>query len=51
MYLVGSAYRLCIRELVDTSQLKINCAWNLFWKIQAPLGVKNLLWRICHCCI
>jgi hypothetical protein len=26
MYLVGSAYRLCIRELVDTSQLKINCA-------------------------
>jgi hypothetical protein len=51
IYSVRSAYRLCVQELIDTSHLKMNGAWNLFWKIQVPPRVKNLLWRIFHRCI
>jgi hypothetical protein len=50
-YSVRSAYRLCTQELIDTSHLRVNEAWNLIWKIKIPAKVKNLIWRICRRCI
>jgi hypothetical protein len=50
-YSVRSAYRLCTQELIDTSHLRMNGAWNLIWEIKIPAKVKNFIWRICRRCI
>jgi len=47
-YLVCSAYRLCMNELLDTSHFKGEGAWDLVWKLKVPPRVKNLIWRICR---
>jgi hypothetical protein len=49
-YSIKSAYRIWIHNL-DSSHLRVNGEWNLLWSIKAPPKVKNLLWRICRCCV
>jgi hypothetical protein len=50
-YSVKSAYRICINELLDTSQLRVNGCHNLIWALKAPPIVKNFLWRIYRRCV
>lgn len=43
-FLIRSAYRYCIKDIIDTSYLSISENWELLWKIKALLRVKNFLW-------
>jgi hypothetical protein len=46
-YTVKSAYRLCVQELIDTSQFRVNGNWNLdsehvFFKCPSSQNVWNM---------
>jgi len=49
-YLLKSAYKLAITQLVDTTHLHVNVSWNFIWNLQV-LWVKLLLWCACHNCL
>jgi len=50
-YLVRSAYRLCVTELIDSSYLWRLGYWSGIWNLKVPPKVKNLLWRMCRGCL
>lgn len=45
-YLVCSAYRMCVSDIVDNSHLYVPGHWNLVWKLKVPPKIKNLIWRV-----
>jgi hypothetical protein len=48
IYLVKSAYRLCVKELVDTSLLRRLGYWSSIWKLKVPPKIKNFIWCVCR---
>jgi len=50
-YLVRSAYRLCVTELIDSSYLWRPGYWSGIWNLKVPPKVKNLIWRMCRDCL
>jgi len=51
LYSVKSAYRLCVKDLVDSSHLRQTGAWSNIWRLKVPPKVKNLVWRMCRGCL
>jgi hypothetical protein len=47
IYSVKSAYRLCMEELVDVSDLRHPGYWAGRWKLNVPPKIKNFIWHMC----
>jgi hypothetical protein len=45
-YMVKSAYRLCMEDLINTCHLRAPGFWSGIWKVKSPPKVKNLILRI-----
>jgi hypothetical protein len=50
-YFVRSAYRLCVKELIDMSHLHKPGDWSAILNLKVPPKVKNLVWRMCCGCL
>ncbi|XP_024634347.2 uncharacterized protein [Medicago truncatula] len=50
LYSVKSAYRICIKEVINNDHLCKPGYWSGIWKLKVPPKVKNLIWRICRDC-
>jgi len=44
-YLVRSAYRLCVEEIVDNSHLRRQGYWSGIWRLKVPPKIKNMVWE------
>jgi len=49
-YLVISAYRLCIENIVNNTHLRKPGCQSSIWKLKVPSKVKNLIWRVYKDC-
>jgi len=50
LYSVKSAYRLCVKELVDVSHLRRSGCWSGVWRLTVLPKVNILIWRMCREC-
>jgi hypothetical protein len=48
---VKSAYRLCVEEFVDVSDLRRPGFSSVIWRLKVPSKVMNLIWRMCRGCL
>lgn len=49
-YSVPSAYRLCVKDIVNNTHLRRSGYWSGIWKLKVPPKVKNSVWQVCREC-
>jgi hypothetical protein len=50
-YIVSSAYRYIMENLVDNTYLHVKGNWTKLWHLKVPQKVKVFLWRVAHGCL
>ena len=51
VYLVKSAYRVCVDVLINRDEWKVDGDWNKLWSLPIPPKVKHFMWRLGRDCL